>query len=187
MLCGGASARMGVDKALLEVDGVAMALRTADALLASGVEQVVAVGGDSHALERLGLATVGDSRPRSGPLAAIGDALTWSHANIVLVVSCDLLDPDPSAMRITVEALVAAPDALVAVPVVDDQRQWTHAAWRREAGPLLGQQIARGERAIWRALRGAAVAEVLGVAAAAVADADLPSDLRGRGPAGSER
>lgn len=178
---------MGVDKALLPVDGTPMARRVAEALLASGVERVVAVGGDSSALRRLGLAAIADSQPRSGPLAAIRDALTWSRAPVVLVVSCDLLDPDPSAMRTTVEALAEAPDALVAVPLVDGQRQWVHAAWRRAALSVLDRQVEQGERAIWRALRGIAVADVHGVPPAAVADADAPGDVRGRGPSGSER
>ncbi|HEX2785027.1 MAG TPA: NTP transferase domain-containing protein, partial [Ilumatobacteraceae bacterium] len=60
VLCGGASRRMGVDKATLRIQGVAMARRVADVLLAAGCALVIAVGGDSVELRRLGLDGVAD-------------------------------------------------------------------------------------------------------------------------------
>ena len=54
---------MGADKALIEIDGVAMAERVARVLDAAGCEPVVFVGGDP-ALAELGSAL--DRRPLSG-------------------------------------------------------------------------------------------------------------------------
>ncbi|MGH9084822.1 MAG: NTP transferase domain-containing protein, partial [Acidimicrobiales bacterium] len=53
-MCGGSSTRMGRDKATLEVGGVAMAVRVADALRAAGADEVRAIGGDAAGLARLG-------------------------------------------------------------------------------------------------------------------------------------
>ncbi len=73
----GASRRMGpgIDKALVEVGGVAMARRVADALRAGGAEPVVAVGGDRSALGRIGLDGVDDRHPGEGPLGGVCTAL----------------------------------------------------------------------------------------------------------------
>ena len=51
---------MGTDKALLEVDGVALARRATDALNAAGATRVVAVGGDASSLTALGLDVLAD-------------------------------------------------------------------------------------------------------------------------------
>ena len=50
VLCGGASRRMGRDKALIAVDGVLMAERVAQALTVGGCGEVVFVGGNAEAL-----------------------------------------------------------------------------------------------------------------------------------------
>ncbi|HEX3090596.1 MAG TPA: NTP transferase domain-containing protein, partial [Ilumatobacteraceae bacterium] len=55
VLCGGASRRMGSDKATMQVAGVAMARRVADALTAAGCARVFAIGGEAADLTGLGL------------------------------------------------------------------------------------------------------------------------------------
>ena len=57
VLTGGRSSRMGVDKSLLPVGGVAMAKMVADALAGGGCEPIVCQGGDVEALAALGLST----------------------------------------------------------------------------------------------------------------------------------
>jgi molybdopterin-guanine dinucleotide biosynthesis protein A len=71
VLMGGASRRMGRDKALVEVDGLPMASRVAAALTAAGCRSAVAVGGDAAVHARLGLSSVPDRWPGEGPLGAI--------------------------------------------------------------------------------------------------------------------
>ncbi|HET6951931.1 MAG TPA: NTP transferase domain-containing protein [Acidimicrobiales bacterium] len=181
VLCGGASRRMGRDKALIALDGRALALRVADALAAAGAERVVAVGGDAAALGALGLATVPDEAPGSGPLTGIVTALRTASAPVVLVAACDLTAPSPDALAATVAALAADARADVAVPVVGGRRQWVHAAWRRSCGPPLVDAFAVGERAVHAAVARAALRVTeTAVDARAVADADTPADLPGR-------
>ena len=107
VLCGGASRRMGADKAMIRVDGVAMARRVADALLDAGCSPVIAVGGDAAELGRLGLVGVDDEFPGEGPLGGVLTALSLGAPAVVL--ACDL----PNIRAATVSALIAALWALV--------------------------------------------------------------------------
>jgi len=181
VLCGGASRRMGRDKALVEVDGRALALRVADALRRAGADPVTAVGGDLPALAALGLAAVPDEAPGEGPLTGVLTALTGAaggDAPIVFVAACDLVAPDPAAVSATVASLDAASDGDVAVPVVEGRRQWMHAAWRSSAAAPLAAAFAAGERAVHAAVAAGALRVVeVAVAPASVADADTPTDL----------
>jgi molybdenum cofactor guanylyltransferase len=166
VLTGGASRRMGADKASLLVDGTAMADRVATALRAAGASEVVRVPGD-----------VAELHPGEGPLGGIVSALASATAPVVVVLACDLVSPDPAAIAQVVAAL--APDhGDVAVPVVEGRRQWLHAAWRRTtcAAPL-ASAFEAGERAVHRAAAGLAIVEVDGLAPVALADADTPADL----------
>ena len=178
VLCGGASRRMGTDKALVEVDGRAMARRVADALAAAGAHPIVAVGGDDAALAGVGLEVVPDLAPGAGPLGGIVTALEAAAADVVFVASCDLVTPSATAVRSTVAALASSPGSAVAVPVVGGRRQWMHAAWRAGARAPLRGAFDAGERAVHAACAAGALQVVeLAVPDAAVADADTPADL----------
>lgn len=113
VLAGGASRRMGRDKALVEVDGVAMARRVADALAAGGCDPVEVQGGDISALGALGLVVRPDSRPGRGPLAAIADVLARRHTAVV-VAACDLPDLDGAVIARLIDTGVARRSPTVA-------------------------------------------------------------------------
>jgi molybdopterin-guanine dinucleotide biosynthesis protein A len=173
---------MGQDKALLPVEGRAMARRVADALLAAGASSVRAVGGDAARLGALGLLVQPDEHPGDGPLPATITALRTAVAPVVFVASCDLVAPDPAAMAATVHALRGAPDALGAVPRDSTGTfQWTHAAWRREAVATLEEAYAAGMRSLRRAGAGLPLVLVDDLPARALLDADDPGDLPGPG------
>src|SRR5688572_885848 len=93
VLCGGASRRMGRDKATLVVDGEAMAVRVDRALRQAGALDVVAIGGDADDLGALGLRMIPDDEPGTGPFPATLTALRNSTADVVVVLSCDLVSP----------------------------------------------------------------------------------------------
>jgi molybdopterin-guanine dinucleotide biosynthesis protein A len=172
---------MGEDKALLRVDGRAMAERVAAALIEAGADPVLAIGGDAAALGQLGLTVVPDDEVGSGPLGATRTALRTTPCSIVVVVACDLLTPSSTAMGATVDALVHAPGAHAAVPVVGDHHQWTHAAWSTSAAGPLATCWAEGIRSLRRAAPHLRLAEVHGLPPDATADADEPGDLTGPG------
>lgn len=184
VLCGGASRRMGRDKALVEVDGTAMARRVADALAAAGASRVVAVGGDAPELGRLGLSATPDRWPGEGPLGGLVTALQDGAGTgpVAVVLSCDLIDPDPTAIARTVaERARLGCDAVV--PVVDGRHQWLHGAWDRRAAGILADVFAAGERSVAGAALSLRIGTLGDVPAGAVHDADRPADLRRRASA----
>lgn len=167
---------MGTDKALLEIDGRPMAARVADALRTAGAVGVTALGGDGGGLRSVGLDHVEDRWPGEGPLGAVVHALTAIGASPhIAVLACDLLHPDPVAIRALLGHALAT-DADVTVPVVDGRPQWTHALWHRRVGRLLGDVFDSGERSLVGAVTGLRTEFVPGIDRAC-ADADTPGDL----------
>jgi molybdopterin-guanine dinucleotide biosynthesis protein A len=177
VLTGGASRRMGADKSLLEVDGVAMALRVATALADSGCRPVLCQGGDAVALSALGLTVVPDSEPGCGPVAAIVDALT-GHAGDVVVCACDV----PWLDAVTVSRLLAAagqhPEAHVIV-ATDTDGPHLLACWRAHSRPQLADLLAQGVRSYRAALQRLQTVYV-DVPAEVVVNINKPEDLRRR-------
>lgn len=193
VLAGGASRRMGRDKALVEVGGRPLAAIAACALADAGAEgPILGIGGDGAALARLGLVAVVDDHPGEGPLGGVLTALDRAPHEVVVVLACDVPATDAGAVRRVVAALVAAPAADVAVPELGGEggrRQPMHAAWRRCALPAVRRAFDQGERTVHRVLDHLAVATVAGIPDLAMADVDTPDDLlrarlveRGRRP-----
>ena len=191
VLAGGASSRMGTDKAFIEIEGEPMVARAAGALRAAGAAPVLVVGGDHSRLSALGLDHVPDRHPGQGPLGgvitALGalDPLGGSGPDAVVTLPCDVKAPDPAAVRLVIERLADAsdrsgagpPPADLVVPLGGGVPQWTHSGWHRSCLPRLSQAFATGVRAlneVAQQLRTVAV-EVPGTSW--YADADRPEDL----------
>jgi molybdopterin-guanine dinucleotide biosynthesis protein A len=171
---------MGRDKALLPVGGVPMAERVARACEAAGAS-AVALGGELPGLGALGRTVLADEQADTGPLAGIAVALAWSPSPWCLIVSCDLVAPDPAVLRSVADARtgpgLADPPVLAVVPVVDGVPQVLHALWAREALPAVRGALAAGERAVRAVLTSVPTRELRGLPGAALADADRPEDL----------
>jgi molybdopterin-guanine dinucleotide biosynthesis protein A len=125
LLLGGASQRMGEDKAQRAFAGAAAATR-ASRLLASLFEEVVLVGGDAPA-DAIGRRVPDVAGPPSALRGLVG-ALAATAAERVLVIATDLplLGPE------LVLGLVAWPEADVVVPRRDGRIEPLCALWRRE-------------------------------------------------------
>ena len=184
VLAGGASRRMGVDKAFIEIDGAAMVERAAAALRAAGAADVVVVGGDAARLGALGLTAVPDRYPGQGPLGAVItalhalDSLGGPSMEAVVTHPCDVIAADSSAARAVIERLGGAgheTDAVV--PVGEGTAQWLHAAWRRRCRPVLGTAFARGVRAPTEAAACLVAVPVEAGGSGWFRDADRPEDL----------
>ena len=190
VLAGGASSRMGTDKAFIEIDGVPMVVRAARALRAAGAEPTLVVGGDAARLEVLGLDAVGDRHPGEGPLGGVITALgtlDTHHGAIEAVVTlpCDVISPDAAAVRRVLDGLAAtagdaaagSPAADLVVPIGAGAPQWAHAAWRRGCLRPLSEAFERGVRAPREAARLLRTVEVEVPGAGWFRDADRPEDL----------
>jgi len=109
---------MGRDKALVEIDGVAMAQRVADVLTATGCAPVWCQGGDRHALAALGLAVRPDPVEHAGPVSAIAAALRSAAPLDLVIAACDLPDLEPQVVRALLDA--SGPDVDVVVAADGD-------------------------------------------------------------------
>lgn len=175
ILTGGASRRMGRDKALVEVAGRPLAKLVAGALTDAGADDVFCQGGDVDALRTLGLEAHSDSAPGEGPLAAILDAFESAGTDLLVVLSCDL----PRVRPDSVLATVAGVDEIhpAAMPLHRGRPQYLHAAYDRRACEALTAAYENGERSMHRALSGIDVAAITVPDPGSLADADRPEDL----------
>ncbi|MGV3614830.1 MAG: molybdenum cofactor guanylyltransferase [Fimbriimonas sp.] len=136
ILTGGASRRMGQDKASLPIDGIPQAQRIVDELRAKGLPVTV--------LGRVpieGAAFLADAEEFAGPAAAL--ARFHPTADAVFVASCDLPLFD---IRIVDLLLDHLGERLAVAPIVDTWRQPLCALYRSTAFGSLTQVVAEGYR-----------------------------------------
>ena len=179
VLAGGASRRMGRDKAFVRLRGETLLERSHRALVDAGADPVVVVGGDADRIAELGLKPVPDRNPGSGPLDGVITALEQIPTDIVVVLACDHVEPSADAVRAVVGSLG---ESDVAVPVSDGREQWLHAAWRRRARPELEAAYADGVRAPRQVADRLTVTWLSDGDPCWYRDADRPSDLPGAQP-----
>jgi molybdenum cofactor guanylyltransferase len=151
VLTGGASTRMGVDKALLVVDGQALAVRAAAVLVAGGCSVAVCQGGDRERLTALGLPMQPDLTPGQGPLPAILDALRAAAPRHVVVSACDLIGVEAGHIEALIAASAGDPASAV-VAIADRSGPHLLGLWRASTADLLQILIDGGLRSYRAAL-----------------------------------
>lgn len=98
VLAGGASRRMGRDKALIEVDGVPLARRMAEVLREGGCQEVFVVG-NNEALSSLGVPAIADVEGARHPLRGLSAAMLHCTEALLLCAPCDLVHLEPADAR----------------------------------------------------------------------------------------
>jgi len=98
ILAGGASSRMGTDKAMLMVEGQPVVKRLAGRLM-QNFEQVIISANDRDRFAFLGLQIVQDELPDHGPLGGIVSGLKASANDVNFIVACDIPEIDMSFVR----------------------------------------------------------------------------------------
>lgn len=156
-MAGGASSRMGTDKALVEVGGTPMLAIGLRALVGGGVSRVVVVGGDAEAYRMVvpGITTVPDDHPGEGPLGGIITALRRMPEEDgagMVILACDLPGVCASSVAGIVAALDADPTAQACVATHNGRMEPLHAVWRRSALGRVEEAFSSGERAVHRVL-----------------------------------
>ena len=178
LLTGGASSRMGEDKARLEIAGQSAAVRLAGRLAAL-FEDVLLVGGEPPA-DAPGRRVADGAGPRSA-LRGLVAALAAARSERVVVLATDLLGVTPELLL----ALVAAPEADVVAPRSARGPEPLCALYRREpvlaearrrldAGRLALHELLAALRVHW--LEGDDLA-ALDPAGAALANVNTPDEL----------
>ncbi|MEL6891189.1 MAG: molybdenum cofactor guanylyltransferase [Actinomycetota bacterium] len=179
VLAGGASRRMGRDKALVEVGGRPMAAHVLDALRANGFDGPIVYGGDPGALASLEVPVLPDAHPGEGPvggvLGALGAVGKRSGVDAAIVVPCDIPRLDASVLAPLRERWVDGPPVDVVVARTD-RIEPICAIWSVEVTDRVESAFRAGERALHRVLERVDVAEVE-VPAAPLHNVNTPADL----------
>jgi molybdopterin-guanine dinucleotide biosynthesis protein A len=156
VLAGGASRRMGTEKARVEVGGQTFLQRTLGILRAAGAAPVLVAAG---AAGRLGPITeadgeVGDDErfrgdgPLAGILAALRAAEAGPHHHVA-VLAVDLVDGSPDLLRWLRHQWRGGDVALVPADATG-RPQPLHAVVGRDLAPALEAALAAGERRVLR-------------------------------------
>jgi molybdenum cofactor guanylyltransferase len=142
VLVGGASSRMGRDKALLPLDGTTM-IETIAARVRAAAGNVTLIG-PVEKYANLGLPIAPDAIENCGPLGGLYTALSQTTENWNLLVACDMPDVTEAFLKQLLAAAEAS-DADCLVPEMDGKIHPLCAVYHRRL-------VAAAESAIRRKL-----------------------------------
>ena len=137
---------MGSDKALLPLEGRALAQHVAD-VVASVANPVCLVGAHA-AYGMLGLPTIADAISDRGPLSGIETALLSPFAaEWNLIVACDMPRLNPGLLRELVETTEPGIDCVVP-RTASGKLEPLCAIYKRSCGPLITRALSNGNRRV---------------------------------------
>lgn len=156
VLAGGASRRMGRDKATIRLDHETLLERAARHLAEAGASRIVVATGTAGRLGPLPWEEVGDgAHAGQGPLAGLAAALTALEEHpAAVVLAVDLPFASPPLLRWLADELVVSGVAgLIPLDAVEHRPQPLHAAYHPQAiAPSLRATLGSAERRVVRAL-----------------------------------
>lgn len=158
ILAGGASSRMGKNKALLEVDGSPIISRTYRTL-ASMFHEVIVVTNSPREYEFLPCRKVPDIYSNIGSIAGLHSALAHSNSPRAFVTACDMPFLDQSVIRYLCLLQQEGYDAVI--PFSEGGQEPLHAVYSSSCKEVFDRAIQRGERKILDILGEVEIREVL--------------------------
>ena len=170
VLAGGASRRMGRDKALLELGGVPLIVRTVRLLEPLVSSTAVVAPAEKYAWP--GLRIVDDRWPGAGPLGGIVTALGTSFTDWNLILACDL----PFLTAEWIDWLISRALNSSAQAIVPESKRGIEplaAIYHRDCGPVFSAAFQQGARSVREALRHVPFDRVTGDEWLAVNSSDL--------------
>lgn len=145
ILAGGASRRMGTNKALLDVGGTPLIERVYHTM-STLFEEVTLVTNVPEKFAFLPCRTLADSYPGAGSIAGLHAGLAASGTERIFVVACDMPSLNPDLIRLLCST---DNDSDAVVPVNrEGLREPLHAVYNRSILPVLQQAVERGEKSI---------------------------------------
>ncbi len=142
-LAGGASRRMGRDKASLLIDGEPLLTRAATRLRLA-LAEVIVVGTPSLAPLVPTTRIVADAWPGRGPLGALATALSAlepTGAEWALLVACDMPFTQPALLREIAQIALTTPEVDAVAPRGPCGLEPLHAAYHRRCLPLALERL----------------------------------------------
>jgi molybdopterin-guanine dinucleotide biosynthesis protein A len=145
ILAGGASRRMGTDKALLKIGGVTLLERSAETMKAAvGNVTIIAPAGR---YEDFGYPRMEDRWPGEGPLGGILTALLRGTADVNVIAAVDMPDLDPVVLG-TVSRMALETGRSVVPTRPGSGWEPLCAAYQRSAAPALLRFFEQGGRRV---------------------------------------
>ena len=157
ILAGGASSRMGRNKALLEVDGIPIITRTYRKL-ASMFHEVIIVTNSPQDYDFIPCRKVLDIYSNIGSIAGLHSALAHSGSAYSFVTACDMPFLDQSIILYLCDLLQEGYDAVI--PYSEGGQEPLHAVYSSKCKDVFDKAIQRGERKILDILENVTVREV---------------------------
>jgi FdhD protein len=145
ILAGGASSRMGRNKALLDVDGIPIITRIYRTLV-SLFHEVIVVTNSPLDYDFLPCRKVPDLYPGCGSIAGLHSGLAHSGTPHAFVTACDLPFLDPDIIRYLCE--IRTGDYGAVVPLSKGGREPLHAVYTSACKDIFEDAIQQGERKI---------------------------------------
>jgi molybdopterin-guanine dinucleotide biosynthesis protein A len=180
VLCGGASTRMGRDKARVDLDGETLIERALRAVTAVAPDARLACGPKARYAD-LGVPLVCDRFAGAGPLAGLEAGLSAAPPGRVVVLACDMPHADA---RVLQRLLDHARDNDLDVAVLRSGRgiEPLCAVWSTTVAPLVRAALERGDygvQALIAALPrvGALAADPASSSGDCAANVNTPADL----------
>ncbi len=133
VFAGGASTRMGTDKAFLRIGDELLIERQIRCLREAGAAQLVISGRVGVDYSRFGLAVVHDERPDCGPLAGLAAILKAAYFEKTLVLAVDMPAMTPPLLK---KIVTLSEDELGCVPVDDRGFEPLAAVYSKQLLPL---------------------------------------------------
>jgi len=152
VLVGGASSRMGRDKAYLPAQDEPLAARVARTVCAAAGS--VTLVGDSERYSALGYPVVPDRYPGEGPLGGILTALHHAAADRLLVVACDMPNLTVEFLKELLAAAERHPPGILIPETEGGKLEPLCAVYHRDACGALEQAYSRGVRKVTAAFAG---------------------------------
>jgi molybdopterin-guanine dinucleotide biosynthesis protein A len=153
ILAGGASERLGRDKALIQLWGRPLIAHVA-AKLALIVAKVVVVTNEPERYAFLGLDSVPDIYPGIGTLGGLHAGLSAVQSAYGLAVGCDMPFLSVGLLRYMI---AQAPSHDVVMPRIGQYYEPLHAIYARRCLPAIEQAIAAGRWRLLSSLEGARI------------------------------
>lgn len=149
ILAGGKSARMGKDKALLELDGRTFIERIA-MTLGKVFPEVIVIADRTKRYDFLSLPAYRDIFHNRGPLAGIHSALVHAPTELVFITSCDVPLLSPSVIRRVVRYSSRARVVLLSG---GNSLQPLCGLYHRSCLPVIERHLSRGQYSVQGCLR----------------------------------
>ena len=147
ILAGGKNSRLGRNKALEKIGGLAIIERVTNRLVPLIDQLIIVVGSNEHGLPtNLGASFVTDAYPGGGPLGGIYTGLSVSKTDFNIVVACDMPFLNTELLRHLV--LLSASYDAVLPRSAPDRFEPLHAVYSGNCTSVIKKHMDAGERAI---------------------------------------